>query len=328
MKIAFYSAKKYELEFFNQEKRQSEIEFFPIEEHLSLNTALLAKDCKVVIVFVNDKIDKKVIEILANNGVKLIALRCAGFNNVDLAACKQHNLKVVRVPAYSPNAVAEYATAMILTLNRKTHHAHARVREHNFSLHGFVGFDLYKKTVGIIGTGKIGECFANIMHGFGCKVLAFDPIKNSNCTHINYVDLDTLYKESDIISLHCPLNNETQHLINANTLNQMKANVMIINTGRGALINTPDVIEALKSKKIAHLGLDVYEEEENIFFEDLSDEIINDDDLAKLQSFPNVLITSHQGFLTKEALTNIAKTTLENIQEFVDSKPLSNEVSI
>lgn len=321
MKIAFYNAKPYEIDFF--EKANSEHEITYIEEHLSVDSVALSKEHEAIVVFVNDHVNTQIIEQLAKNGVKLIALRCAGFNNVDLKTCKKHKITVVRVPAYSPHAVAEFATALILTLNRKTHHAHAHVKEHNFSLHGLLGFDLHGKTVGIIGTGKIGEIFANIMQGFGCKVIAYDPAEN---TPLNYVSLVQLYQHADIISLHCPLNKDTYHMINQAAIAKMKHGVMLINTGRGALIHTHNVIDGLKSEKIGYLGLDVYEEEEQLFFEDLSTQIINDDDLARLQFYPNVLITSHQAFFTHEAMENIANTTIGNINAFENGDTLDNLV--
>jgi len=269
-----------------------------------------------------------VINVLAENGVKLIALRCAGFNNVDLQAVKG-KIKVVRVPAYSPYAVAEHTLALMLTLNRKTHKAYSRTREGNFALHGLMGFDMHEKTVGIIGTGKIARILIKTLRAMGMRVLAYDiypDVDFAKETDIEYTSLDEIYRKSDIISLHCPLTKETEHLINHEAIAKMKEGVMIINTGRGKLIDTKSLIKGLKSKKIGFAGLDVYEEEEEYFFEDMSDFVMNDDMLARLLSFNNVIVTSHQAFFTREALSNIAQTTLENIKEFVDGKILSNEV--
>src|SRR5690606_29504171 len=265
---------------------------------------------------------------LSANGVKLIALRCAGFNNVDIETSKKLQLRVVRVPAYSPYAVAEHATAIILALNRKTHKAYNRVRENNFSLDKLTGFDLNGKTVGVIGTGQIGLAFCKIMGGFGCKVIACDVAESKKAVAlgVQYVSQDTLLQTSDIVSLHCPLTPDTYHLINENALSKMKPGVMLINTSRGGLIDTKAAISALKSSKLGFLGIDVYEEEENLFFKDLSELIIQDDDISRLMTFPNVLITAHQAFLTREALTQIAKTTLDNISDFEKGAELINEV--
>ncbi|SHE46296.1 D-lactate dehydrogenase [Marinitoga hydrogenitolerans DSM 16785] len=315
MKIAFFSTKKYDMDFFNKlnEKYNFDIKYF--ESKLNEKTAILAKGFDVVCAFVNDDLNKKVIKILKENGIKLIALRSAGFNHVDISAAKKYNIKVVHVPKYSPYAVAEHTIALILSLNRKIHKSYLRIRENNFSLDGLLGFDLHGKIVGIIGTGKIGRITANILKGFGMKILGYDKFPNDEFIG-EYVNLNTLFEKSDIISLHCPLNKDTYHIINKNTINLMKKGVMIINTSRGGLIDTKAVIDGLKSKKIGYLGLDVYEEEENIFFEDLSEEIIDDKTFLRLTTFPNVLITGHQGFFTQEALTNIAETTLENINNF------------
>ncbi len=314
MKIAFFDAHHFERPIFEEgcQKFSFEIQFF--EARLNANTAKLAAGFPVVCCFVNDVLSAAVCEILAQNGTKLLALRSAGYNHVDLAAAKKFGLTVVRVPAYSPYAVAEHAVAMLLSLNRKIHKAHARVHELNFSLEGLVGFDLHKKTVGVIGTGKIGRIFAKIMQdGFGCKVLAFDKEKN---TELEYTSLKEIFIKSDIISLHLPLHKETRHLIDTNAFQAMKKNAFLINTSRGALIDTNALIEALKQKQIGGACLDVYEEEEGIFFEDMSSSGISDDRLVRLLSFPTVLITSHQAFLTSEALHNIAQTTLENICAF------------
>ena len=326
MKIAFFSSKSYDNEFFEKHNQTNELTFYEV----SLNEASvrLAEGFDAICVFVNDKVDASIIKKLAQLGIKLIALRCAGFNNVDLEAAKKENMTIVRVPAYSPHAVAEHAVALIMTLNRKTHKAYNRVKEGNFSLEKLIGFDLFQKTIGVIGTGKIGEAFARIMLGFGCKVIAYDIFQSPNLINlgVHYVSLDELLAQADVISLHCPLTEKTHHLIDNQAINKMKIGVMLINTSRGALIDTPAVVQALKNKKIGHLGLDVYEQEGNIFFKDHSEEILVDDTLARLMSFPNVLITSHQGFLTEEALTQIAVITLNNITAFEQGKKTGNEV--
>ena len=326
MKIAFFSTKIYDREFFDRYNTNHEIIYF--EAPLNDQTVNLAKGCKAICAFVNDKITAAVIAALKDNGVALIALRSAGFNNVDIAAAKANGIVVVRVPAYSPHAVAEHAVALILTLNRKTHKAYNRVREGNFSLDRLTGFDLYGKTAGVIGTGKIGEVFCTIMQGFGCKVLAFDVIANIQleATGVQYLPLVDIFQTADIISLHCPLNEQTRHIINEQTIAMMKEGVMLINTSRGALVDTPTVIEGLKTGRIGYLGLDVYEQEEKLFFNDLSENIIQDDDIMHLLSFPNVLITAHQGFFTQEALAEIAKTTLSNVDEFEAGKIIINIV--
>lgn len=326
MKIAFFSTKPYDKEFFEKHNQTHELTFYEVA--LSETSVRLAEGFDGICVFVNDKVNASIIEKLAKLGIKLIALRCAGFNNVDLEAAKNANLTVVRVPAYSPHAVAEHAVALIMTLNRKTHKAYNRVREGNFSLEKLSGFDLYQKTVGVIGTGKIGEAFARIMQGFGCKVIAYDVFPNQSLIDfgVKYVSLDEVLQQSDIISLHCPLTDKTLHLINETSIAQMKTGAMLINTSRGALVDTQAAIEGLKSKKIGYLGLDVYEQESNIFFNDLSEEILVDDTLARLMTFPNVLITSHQGFLTEEALTQIAVITLNNITSFEQGQKSGNEV--
>lgn len=326
MKIAFFSTKAYDREFFNRYITTHEITYF--EGRLRMPTVNLTKGYDAVCVFVNDRLNAEVIAALKENDVKLIALRCAGFNNVDLEAAKEHGIKVVRVPAYSPHAVAEHAVALILTLNRKTHKAYNRVREGNFSLERLTGFDLYGKTVGAIGTGKIGQVFCNIMLGFGCRVLAFDLMEDKELASkgVEYLPLMDLLQQSDIISLHCPLNDQTRHIINKETIPMMKEGAMLINTSRGGLIDTVDVIEGLKSGRIGYVGLDVYEQEEKLFFKDLSENIIQDDLIMRLLSFPNVLITSHQGFFTEEALIQIAQTTLHNIDAFESGETLKNAV--
>ncbi|MDR1729536.1 MAG: 2-hydroxyacid dehydrogenase [Prevotellaceae bacterium] len=326
--IAFFDTKPYDSASFDSHNKDFGYEFHYYEAQLNKDSAVLAKGAEVVCAFVNATIDAKVIDTLVENGVKLIALRSAGFNNVDLQAAKG-KIKVVRVPAYSPYAVAEHALALMLTLNRKTHKAYARTREGNFALHGLMGFDMHGKTAGIIGTGKIARILIKTLRAIGMQVLANDLFPDNDFakeTGITYTSLDDLFGKSDIISLHCPLTKETDHLVNHEAIAKMKDGVMIINTGRGKLIDTKALIKGLKSKKIGFAGLDVYEEEEEYFYEDTSDFLMEDDRLARLLSFNNVIITSHQAFFTKEALTNIAQTTLENIQEFVEGKPLTNEV--
>jgi len=327
IKISFFSTQAYDKSFFKKYNKDFgyELEFFDIQ--LNLKTVKLINESAVVCVFVNDIVNAEVIAELAVKKVKIIALRCAGFNNVDLEAAKKHIIHVCRVPAYSPQAVAEHAMAMILTLNRKTHKAYNRVREQNFALNGLLGFDLFGKTVGIIGTGNIGQAFAKIVKGFGCKTLAFDVVADPEMEKIgvSYVDLETLFKESLIISLHCPLNEITKHIINKNSLSMMKEGVMIINTSRGGLIQTSTVIKALKSGRVGYLGIDVYEQEEKLFFKDLSENIIQDDEIQRLMSFPNVLVTAHQAFFTNEALTEIALVTLNNIQELLQNNSLENK---
>jgi D-lactate dehydrogenase len=328
MKIAFFSAQDYDKRAFDTVNAKFQYSIDYIEEHLSVDSANQIHEHQVIVCFVNDHVTEAVIDALTNKGIKLIALRCAGFNQVNLAYAKKKGIAVVRVPAYSPYSVAEFAVGMLLTLNRQYHRAHNHVREHNFSLKGLMGFDLHNKTIGIIGTGKIGCVFATIMKGFGCKLLAYDLNPNPECKEagVTYVKLETLLKDSDVISLHCPLTPQTQHIINADTISLMKNTVTLINTGRGGLIDTPAVIDALKASQIGHLGIDVYEEEEELFFEDRTDEIIQDDQFLHLQSFPNVLITGQQAFLTNEALHNIAETTLQNICDFKEGKFLENEV--
>lgn len=330
MKITFFSTQPYDKDFFTRynDSFGFELDFF--EMQLNTHTAKLISNTDAVCVFVNDRVDAAVINILAEKGVKVIALRCAGFNNVDLEAAKAMNIKVCRVPAYSPQAVAEHAVAMILTLNRKTHKAYNRVREQNFSLNGLLGFDLHGKTVGVMGTGNIGFVFCKIMLGFGCKVLAFDIIahKELEAAGVVFLPLLELLKQSDIISLHCPLNEQTKHIINRETILQMKKGVMLINTSRGGLIDTKAVIAALKMKYISNLGIDVYEQEEHLFFRDLSATIIEDDTIQRLTSFPNVLVTAHQAFFTEEAITQITLTTLGSVQELLSSNNLRNRFAL
>lgn len=327
-KIAFFGAKPYDIASFDKvnEKYNYDIRYY--KGHLNPNNVVLTQDTDVVCIFVNDTADAAVIDAMVDNGVKLLALRCAGFNNVDLKAAKG-KLPVVRVPAYSPYAVAEYSLALMLSLNRKIHRAYWRTRDGNFSLNGLMGFDMHGKTIGIIGTGKNARILIRLLKGFGMRILAYDlypDMKFAGEEGISYVSLDELYRESDIISLHCPLTDQTKYMIDKDSIDKMKEGVMIINTGRGQLINTNDLIEGLKEKKIAAAGLDVYEEEGEYFYEDKSDKIIDDDVLARLLSFNNVIVTSHQAFFTKEALHNIAETTLQNIEDFRCHRPLVNEV--
>ncbi len=321
--IAFFSFRKYEKEFYPD---NSSNRYF-YEESLNPGNMKLAEGHEIISCFVNDQLNEVVIRHLAGKGLKLIALRCAGFNNVDLRAARECKVRISRVPAYSPYAVAEHAVALILALNRKIHKAYNRVRDGNFSLDGLTGFDLNGCTVGVIGTGKIGAVFAGIMKGFGCRIIAFDPYKNSDIEHFtDYCDMETLLKNSDIISLHLPLSPETFHLIDEPKTQKMKKGVMLVNTSRGGLVDTLAVISALKSGQIGSLGLDVYEEEEGLFFHDHSGDIIQDDTLARLLTFNNVLITSHQAFLTQNALKNIADTTLQNIEAFHQNQQIPNEV--
>ena len=320
MKIAFFSSKPYDKTFFEAENKNYGFELNFYETHLGPHIVNAIEDEQAVCVFVNDKVNRQVIEILAKKGVKIIALRCAGFNNVDLDAAKEFGIKVCRVPAYSPEAVAEHTMAMLLTLNRKTHKAYNRVREQNFALNGLLGFNLFQKTIGIVGTGKIGKAFINIAKGFGCKIIAYDlyPDQELMNNGVEYVELDKLFKTSDIISLHCPLTPENHYMINQETIAMMKDGVTIINTSRGGLINTHEAIEALKNHKIGYLGIDVYEQEEKLFFKDLSAEIIQDDMIQRLMSFPNVLVTAHQAFFTQEALEQISEITMRSILEILE----------
>lgn len=329
MKIAFFDSHLYEIEVFKKyiSSPSHQIEFF--EPRLTLLTANMANGFDVVCSFVNDRIDEDTISVLKKIGVKLIALRCAGFNHVDIVAAFKNNIPVVRVPEYSPHAVAEHAVALILSLNRKIHKAYSRVRENNFSLDGLVGFDLYGRTVGVIGTGRIGSVFSRIMLGFGCRVLGYDLVPKNDLISlgVQYSNLESLLTQADIVSLHIPLNPETYHLINDHTLSLCKENLMLINSSRGALIDTQSLIKALKTKRIGYAGLDVYEEEASVFFKDLSEKILQDDQLARLLTFPNVLLTSHQGFLTEDALKKIALTTLKNINEFESGCVLTNSLA-
>lgn len=318
LKVAVFDSKPYvEQSFTAQNDDRYALKFF--DARLSADTAVMADGFKVVCTFVNDQVDRKTIEELGKRGVQMLALRCAGYNNVDLEACRENNISVARVPAYSPHSVAEHAVALMMALNRHIHRANNRIREGNFSLNGLVGFDMHEKTVGIVGAGKIGQCAIDILVGFGCRVLVYSRTpKEDERASVTYVSFDELLRRSDIISLHLPLNSETHYLINAENIEKMKTGVMLINTSRGGLVNTLALIEALKSGKVGSTGLDVYEEESGYFFEDCSDSVIADDVLARLTTFNNVMVTSHMAFLTKEALANIADTTLDNIKEFED----------
>ncbi len=324
IKIAFFDAKDYDIASFGKanEEGKAEISFF--ETRLTEDTCKLAEGHDVACIFVNDRVNDKVIDELLKSGVKLIALRCAGYNNVDIQYAYK-KIHVVRVPAYSPYAVAEHTMALLLTSIRRIHKAYNRTKDFNFSLSGLTGFDLHGKTVGVVGTGKIGRIFIDICRGFGMKVIAYDkfPAKDSG---IDYVDLDTLWQESDIISFHCPLTDENRHMVNAESIARMKKGVVLLNTSRGALINSAALLEGIKDRKIGAACLDVYEEESNVFFHDFSGHIVEDDTLARLISMPNVIVTSHQAFLTNEALSNIADTTLANIDEFFVNDTCSNEV--
>lgn len=327
-KIAFFDTKSYDKASFDSvnDKAENKYEIIYIESKLNYRTAVMAKGCDAVCAFVNDSIDKATIDTLCDGGTKIIAMRSAGYSNIDLKAANG-KITVVRVPVYSPYAVAEHAMALLLSLNRKIHRAYIRVRDFNFNIAGFTGFDLHGKTAGVIGTGKIGRAFIDICHGFGMNVLAYDPypVKDADFT---YTDLDTLYAGSDVISLHCPLTDKNRRMLDSKAFSKMKKDVFIINTSRGALIDSTALLDALNNGTIRGAGLDVYEEEGDFFFEDMSDTIIKDDVLALLISRPNVLLTSHQAFLTREALCNIAVTTLENLDDFFGGKELVNEVKI
>jgi len=323
MKIAFFDTKPYDKQYFDLlEHPLYEIKY--LETKLNADTATLAKGCTAVVAFVNDDIDASTIDQLYDMGIKIIAMRCAGYNNIDFEEAYD-KIHVVRVPAYSPYAVAEYAAALMLSINRKTHKAYNRTREFNFALNNLEGFDLHGKTIGIIGTGQIGKIFISICKGFGMNVIAYDKFPDKTAD-INYVELDRIFEESDIISLHCPLSDETHYIINEDSIEKMKQGVYIINTSRGPLIESHALLKALQTRKVAGAALDVYEEESAFFYEDCSSEIITDEVLTLLVAMPNVLLTSHQAFLTKEALENIAKTTILNLNEFFEDKPLTNEI--
>lgn len=333
LNVAFFDTKPYDREYFEAALRaESGIGIHFHETRLNSDTAALVRGDAAVCVFVNDCLDRACLEQLHAQGVRLVALRCAGFNNVDLDAAKQLGIAVTRVPAYSPHAVAEHTLALLLTLNRKIHRAHNRVREQNFSLNGLVGTDLYGKTAGVVGTGKIGRIVAGILkNGFGMRVIASDPYPDTKwaaANGIDYVTRDELLAASDVLTLHAPLTPETSHLISEDTLSLMKPNVIIVNTSRGKLIDTHALIQALKKRSVAGVALDVYEEEEGIFFEDLSGTVLQDDDLARLLTFPNVLITSHQAFLTGDALTEIARVTMENIRHCATRTPYTEQTQL
>lgn len=323
MRTLIFSSQNYDRDSFLAAQLPGELDLHFQPARLTLDTVALADRCPVVCAFINDDLSAPVLERLAAGGTQLIALRSAGYNHVDLAAAKRLGLSVVRVPAYSPHAVAEHAVALILSLNRHLHRAYNRTRDGDFTLHGLTGFDLVGKTVGVVGTGQIGAAFARIMSGFGCTLLAYDPYPNPlvEALGARYLSLPQVLEQAQIISLHCPLTEQTKHLINADSLARMQRGAMLINTGRGALVDTPALIEALKSGQLGYLGLDVYEEEAQLFFEDRSDLPLQDDVLARLLTFPNVIITAHQAFLTQEALAAIARTTLDNIRAWREGMP-------
>ena len=330
VKVAFFDTKSYDESSFKKVNQKFGFDIKYFKGHLNIDNVALTKGIDVACIFVNAVADAPVIDELVANGVKVIALRCAGYNNVDLNAAR-NRIKVVRVPAYSPYAVAEHTLALMLTLNRKTHRAYNRTREGNFALSGLMGFDMHGKTAGIIGTGKIAKILIKTLRSMGMEVLAYDLYPDMDFAAregIKYVSLDELYAGSDIISLHCPLTKETEYIINDEAISKMKNGVMMINTGRGKLIDTQALIKGLKSKKIGSAGLDVYEEESEYFFEDRSNRVMDDDVLARLLSFNNVVVTSHQAFFTQEALENIAETTLKNIQDFIEGRELVNEVKL
>jgi len=330
MRVAVFSTKPYDRTFLERANRHAGHEFVFLEAHLAPETAQLAAGCNAVCLFVNDNADAATIAALAGSGVHAIVLRCAGFNRVDLAAARDNGIVVGRVPDYSPYAIAEHALALILSLSRKIHKAYARVREGNFALDGLLGSEVHGRTIGVIGTGRIGLAFARIMTGFGCPILAMDPYPNPQIDALGgrYVDLDTLLGSSDIVSIHCPLTPETRHLIDDKAVAALKPGAMVINTSRGAVIDTKAIIACLKSGRVGSLVLDVYEEEVNLFFENLSDQLITDDTFARLLTFPNVLITGHQGFFTRQAMEAIARTTIGNLSEFEKTGAVLHEVSV
>lgn len=323
-RITFYDTKPYDKIFFDKLKDSFGFEIDYFENKLNRHTAVMAEHSDAVVAFVNDTIDGETIERLYQQGIRVIGMRCAGYNNVDFQAAYE-KIHVLRVPAYSPYAIAEHAMGMAIMLNRKLHRAYNRTREYNFSLNGLTGFDFHGKTVGVIGTGKIGQAFIDICLGFGMKVLAYDPYPVER-EGVTYVELDRLCTESSVISLHCPLTKETKHIINKDTIDRMQDGVILINTSRGALIDSEALIDGIKAHKIGAAGLDVYEEENEFFYEDLSDRVMQDDVLARLISMPNVVVTSHQAFLTEEALESIAQVTLQNLRDYFDGRPLPNEV--
>jgi len=329
MHVGFFSIQTYDIPFFDEANHVSKHQLTYSETRLSEETVSLAQNFDAVCVFVNDQLNRSVLTKLKENNIHLIALRCAGFNNVDIDAANELEINVVRVPRYSPYAVAEHTVGLMLSLNRKIHRSYSRVKESNFSLNGLLGFDMYGKTIGIIGTGFIGSITAKILAGFGVKLIAYDIKTDPECEKlgVEYASLDELYARSDIITLHCPLTPDTHHLISTSSLNKMKDGVMLINTSRGAVLDTHATIDALKSGKLGYLGLDVYEQEGDLFFKDLSDQVIQDDVFERLLTFPNVLVTAHQGFFTKEAMQNIATTTLENISLCQSGCPTTNLVT-
>jgi D-lactate dehydrogenase len=332
MDVAVFSTKHYDREFLSTANNAAgaphRLTFH--EAALTLHSTALAANAHAVCAFVNDQLNAQVLSALQAQGVQLVALRCAGFNNVDLAAAQRLNIRVARVPAYSPAAIAEHTVGMMLSLNRHIHRAYVRVRETNFALDGLLGFDMQQRNVGIIGTGRIGAVVARILKGFDCRLLAYDPVLNPDCINlgVRYTSLPELYAQSDIITLHCPLTPDTRHLIDASAISRMRKGVMLINTSRGAVVDTRAVIDGLKSGAIGYLGLDVYEEESDLFFENLSEQVLQDDLFARLLTFPNVLITGHQAFFTREALTAICATTIDNISQFAVSGHARHEVSI
>jgi D-lactate dehydrogenase len=328
MKVVLFDTHAYDREAFTAANARFGHELTFLEPRLTRDTAALSAGHRVACSFVNDRLDEQALAVLRQGGIRLVALRSAGYNHVDLAAAGRLELPVVRVPEYSPYAVAEHAVGLVLALNRKIHRAYARVREWNFSLDGLVGFDLHGKTVGVVGTGKIGRVTARIFTGFGCRVLAYDLQRHPDVIELGarYVDLETIYREADIVSLHVPLTPSTRHMVDAKALATMRRGIMIINTGRGALIDSRALIAALKRGHVGAAGLDVYEEEEGVFFRDLSAEVLQDDVLARMLTFPNVIVTSHQAFLTREALANIAGTTLGSISAFERGEPLVHEI--
>ncbi len=338
MKIAFFDTKPYDKIWFEPVARENGFDIVFLEEKLKENTAMMANGCDIVCIFVNDTADGKVIEILKQMGIKAILLRCAGFNNVDIKKAKDSDIVVLRVPSYSPRAVAEYALGLLFAINRKIHRAYVRTRDFNYSINGLMGMDLVNKTIGIVGTGKIGQAMISIIRGLDMKVLLYDPYQIDEIvedtteaklrwgSNIQYVDLDTLFENSDIISLHCPLTKDTHYLINKSSIDKMKDGVLLVNTSRGALVNTQDLLDALARKKFGGVALDVYEEEDDYFFEDMSEEIISDDDLVRLTSYRNVIITSHQAFFTGEAMMAIANITMYNARCLLEGKELKNIV--
>ena len=330
MKVTFFSTKPYDRDFFDRFNRSFGFELEYFETHLGPHIVNAVDGATAICAFVNDKLNAEVLRVLAGKGVRYIALRSAGFNNVDLDAAKKHGFRICRVPAYSPEAVAEHALAMIQTLNRKTHKAYNRVREHNFALNGLMGFNIHGKTIGIMGTGNIGRAFARIMRGFGCTLIAYDVQESEELKAfgVQYLPLNEVFAQSDVLSLHVPLLESTRHMVNADTLKHMKPGVMIINTSRGGLIDSPAVLEGLRSKHIGYLGIDVYEQEDKLFFRDLSHTIIDDDTIQLLMSFPNVLVTGHQAFFTAEALEEIAVTTLQNLSRLQQGLEPENPAAI